>query len=364
MKLDLLPSEQSFLFSRIPSIGTVTFYKGVPPIEYLKKRLATIVSANPWLSSKHSKKGKDGQPPHMIYDPLNLPDMFQVLKGDLYTRLNRRSTYPEICEAARNLLVKRRVEVRDEDKGCFLVSLITKNDATENDEFALVVSLSHVIGDGHTFYAIYNMISSDAKVHNLDPIRPPAFPEKEEELMGTESKGFFDLAFIVRGLFGRLKLKFWSNHLKTKAYFVDERHMAEAKKLKCNLDGVDFVSANDILTSWFFSFFHVKLGGMAINLRSRTNILTDKHAGNFENVILYQPGDYENPALIRQSLQHLKPKNSKYPSFWTRSMEKPYAFISNWSKFDRGVQLPGAEQKLHLPIFTSDSLLDSSSYSY
>jgi len=356
MKLDLLQSEQDFFLADVcPSIGSVTFFKGVPPIEYLKRRTEAIVAANPWLSSKHSKKGKDGSPPHMVYDPHNLPDLFQVLKGDLYTQLNKKSTYPEICKAAENLLVKKRAEERDEDKGSLLISLITKDDATEHDKFALVVSLSHVIGDGHTFYEIHNMLSSNAKVYSLDPIRPPEFPEQEKELMGQEHKGIADFAIMLRAIFGLVKLKSWSGNLKTEAYFVDERHIAEAKTSKCNLDGVDFISTNDILTSWFFSFPKVKLAAMAINLRSHANILTENHAGNYENFILYQPGDYENPARIRQSVQNLKPKNSEFPSFWTRCMKKPYAVTTNWSTFDKGVQLPGAQPLLHLPIYTSDA---------
>ena len=338
MKFDLLQSEQDFFLADVcPSIGSVTFFKGVPPIEYLKRRTEAIVTANPWLSSKHSKKGKDGSPPHMVYDPHNLPDLFQVLKGDLYTQLNKKSTYPEICKAAENLLVKKRAEERDEDKGSLLISLITKDDATEHDKFALVVSLSHVIGDGHTFYEIHNMLSSNAKVYSLDPIRPPEFPEQEKELMGQEHKGIADFAIMLRAIFGLVKLKSWSGNLKTEAYFVDERHIAEAKTSKCNLDGVDFISTNDILTSWFFSFPKVKLAAMAINLRSHANILTENHAGNYENFVLYQPGDYENPARIRQSVQNLKPKNSEFPSFWTRCMKKPYAVTTNWSTFDKCV---------------------------
>lgn len=356
-ELNLLATEQGFLLADIiPSIASVTFYKGKPPIEYLKCRTQAIVASNVWLSSKHSKK-KDGSPPHMVYDEHNPPDLFQVVKGDLHTKINRRNSYHEITKAAENLLVKRRAEERDEDKGSLLVSLITKDDSTEDDEFALVVSLSHVVGDGHSFYAIHNMLCSDAEVHSLDPIRQQEFPSLEKEVMGVdESRGVMsDPAVLIRSVIGKLKMN-WTRGLKTEAYFVDERQIKEQKKSKCNLDNVKFVSTNDIVTSWFFSSVKAKFATMFVNLRNRIDGVTDMHVGNYENAIIYQPGDYESPALMRQSVQRLKRKNSSYPSFWTRSMKKPYAMITNWSTFDKGVRLPGAQQLLHLPVYTIDSL--------
>ena len=43
--------------------------------------------------------------------------------------------------------------------------------------FALVVSMNHTLGDGHTYYSLYGMLSSDTDVEALDPVRVADFEE-------------------------------------------------------------------------------------------------------------------------------------------------------------------------------------------
>lgn len=49
-------------------------------------------------------------------------------------------------------------------------------DATDSNKFALVVSLSHLVGDACTYYQLFNMLnSSNSAVRALDPVRVPSF---------------------------------------------------------------------------------------------------------------------------------------------------------------------------------------------
>ncbi|MBC8391834.1 MAG: hypothetical protein H8E17_04630, partial [Deltaproteobacteria bacterium] len=41
--------------------------------------------------------------------------------------------------------------------------------------FALVVSMNHTLGDGHTYYKLYGMLSADTDVEVLDPVRVADF---------------------------------------------------------------------------------------------------------------------------------------------------------------------------------------------
>lgn len=41
--------------------------------------------------------------------------------------------------------------------------------------FALVVSMNHTLGDGHTYYKLYNMLSADLDVNELNPVRVTDF---------------------------------------------------------------------------------------------------------------------------------------------------------------------------------------------
>ena len=71
-------------------------------------------------------------------------------------RLDMKMTYEQICDTVVPLLVKRGVQATEaEDVPVFKLSLVVQADKG----FALVASMSHVVGDGATFYSVHNMVS-------------------------------------------------------------------------------------------------------------------------------------------------------------------------------------------------------------
>jgi hypothetical protein len=104
--------------------------------------------------------------------------------------------------------------------------------------------------------------------------------------------------------------------------------------------------------------------------------LTDYHAGNYEANIPYFPGDFDEPALIRQSIlgsanqfraRRAGSPATKIPGFTTLLRNKT-AIITNWASFYRDVELrtdPMRENSetykpsLHLPIMESNGLITS-----
>lgn len=51
--VNLLDLESTALtLRRLPSITTMTYYKGTPPIDHLRARAADILIANPWLDGR------------------------------------------------------------------------------------------------------------------------------------------------------------------------------------------------------------------------------------------------------------------------------------------------------------------------
>mmetsp|Transcript_29496 Transcript_29496/g.41126 ORF Transcript_29496/g.41126 Transcript_29496/m.41126 type:complete len:93 (-) Transcript_29496:537-815(-) len=62
--------------------------------------------------------------------------------------------------------------------------------------------------------------------------------------------------------------------------------------------GVEFISTNDIVTSWFLKLVNAPLGLMAMNMRGRTGGALDldsKQVGNYEAGIYYAKSDYQSP---------------------------------------------------------------------
>jgi len=94
----------------------------------------------------------------MDRDDHNPYNLLQVLNLDL----NIQTPYPvmaSICEAA---IVKNGWSSLNKDEKLFKVSIIL--DKASRNAFALIVSLSHVAGDGASFYSIFQMLDKDAHV--------------------------------------------------------------------------------------------------------------------------------------------------------------------------------------------------------
>ena len=60
--------------------------------------------------------------------------------------------------------------------------------------FALVVSMNHTVGDGHTYYRLYAMLDADTEVEALDPIRVAGFEEAKTDVVGEDESAFFTSA--------------------------------------------------------------------------------------------------------------------------------------------------------------------------
>jgi hypothetical protein len=156
------------------------------------------------------------------------------------------------------------------------------------------------------------------------------------------------------------------------------------EKAKAKQEGqVPFVSSNDALTSWFFGEMKSDMNIMVANFRSRKPAildLTEHHAGNYEALVPYFPGDVETPGLIRQSIRDTDggfrarragSPPTKISTFLTLLRNKS-AIITNWATFYRDVVLqnnvhdnaPDNETnaynpKLHLPILEPDGIITS-----
>ena len=106
-----------------------------------------------------------------------------------------------------------------------------------------------------------------------------------------------------------------------------EEFKVEYKKQSNSPD--DFISTNDILTSWYFSNCKMDVGEMAVSLRDRFSQLTPDHAGNYISTIMYQKGDFEHPSKIRASMKSCRRVKSDIPlisSFAMRSIRKKIYF--------------------------------------
>ncbi|MGL1862366.1 MAG: hypothetical protein OCC46_07570 [Pseudodesulfovibrio sp.] len=382
----------------LPPVTTITLYEGVAPVHFLRHRLALIFEKNPWLTSRIVKKNTTDSIVSLAYSKTfelesTIDQYFTVYEpGDLGFSLSL--PYETLVDCLLPTQCVRSKPATDEDEPLFKVSVVPieseevgDNEATPLHQaitlpgFALVVSMNHTLGDGHTYYKLYGMLSSDTDVVALAPVRVADFEEAKIEVIGEKENAMFTSAGLGLGIMGtylggKLTRREPQNIC---VHAVDSAWVAQ-EKAKAKQEGqVPFISTNDALTSWFFHTMKSDLNIMVANFRSRKPSilgLNDNHAGNYEANIPYFPGDVENPSLIRQSISDVDSMframragspSTEIPNFLTLVRNRS-ALITNWATFYRDVVLmdivPDNETssfnpKLHLPIMEPDGIITS-----
>ena len=160
--LKLMPLEQTSLILGIPSISTVTFFEGRADVAAIKQRVRAILAANPWLSGRLVLQ----QDLYCCYHSTAAAQDDAL--GSCFTfsenaAVRSDTPYNKLIKLLGALLVKKGQACVDRDEPLFRVHLIV---GEEGKEYALVVSLSHIIGDGSTFYALYGMMSHEEAVQS------------------------------------------------------------------------------------------------------------------------------------------------------------------------------------------------------
>lgn len=340
--MDLNFFEQKYL-KYLPSITAITFYEGDPPIAFMRDRLAAVINANMWLAGT-LRKGTNGA-------ELVLPTRVDTRR--VFTEIDmpglRVDMHPgkEMLPRLLKLMVKEGIH----DEPIFLVTMIR----IEPTRFAVLVSMSHVIADGYTYYQICGMLSSNGVVTSLNANRDNAYSPQlmssihgEEKLRGATSASSFIGAFVLPRFFAPTPC--------CELRFVDIDWVTEQKKLFNT--GAQYVSTNDILTSWFFNNGTYTCGFMAVNLRGRVPSITQSLAGNYESGVHYFPHQYATPIGIRKALVNKAGlRTSVFGSDFNTVFERlqgKAALATNWAGLHQDITLPGCQQVVHFPVIKSE----------
>lgn len=276
------------------------------------------------------------------------------------------------------LICKKRSDKPDDDSSAVHEQVPPK--------FAVLMSLSHIVGDGSTYYALYRMLSPNKKVETL-------IVERDRELVGrmveinTSDNNFILSSGFLCNLITGLVATVASGAATTVKLFEINTELIEKEKriFKENMNKeiqgdlynkhaisdeqinhYGFVSTNDICSSLFFRSVSCDVGLMAVNFRGKVAGLSKAHAGNYESIIRYKKEGYESPGLIRHSLGANGYKAiEKVPQKFFRSLASHIyynnflmmafylhcAIITNWSGFYEHLEFKNCHHRLHMPIF-------------
>eukprot|EP00600_Ochromonadales_sp_CCMP1393_P013091 CAMPEP_0175005162 /NCGR_PEP_ID=MMETSP0005-20121125/5160_1 /TAXON_ID=420556 /ORGANISM="Ochromonas sp., Strain CCMP1393" /LENGTH=427 /DNA_ID=CAMNT_0016260377 /DNA_START=137 /DNA_END=1420 /DNA_ORIENTATION=+ len=341
------------------NIDTATLYKGNPPIEHLRSRINEIIELNPWLEGRLIKQnGKIV----LQYTHTRTPDAnrasscFQVIEENELppeSKVGRDTNHTWLTRYT----VDKASRIIGTDKPLFLVSVVKLG----GGRFALVVSIAHMLCDGHGFYQLYGMLSQNIPPRALNATRDHELHDEIKQKSGGAFRYITSVANICN-IVGRM---FFCNKAMYQArrinpqWVADQKHAFEARKGAALAPA--FISTNDILTSNVLSNTKADVGLMAINFRNRIKNLTDDHFGNYEGTILFEAADYGSPELIRQSISDGRYKGmvtgdnpEPYPGFFNR-MEANVMIVTNWAGLYQHIEFEGCEHIVHSPLYVENA---------
>ena len=374
--------------------GAVWYFTGEAPNKFVKDRVVQMLVANPWLISTFTKHGKQTcwvYPSKIDSKDLQADDgamlgrHFVVGETDLHSQEKnymklQKAFKPYLCLQATELLKK-----ENKNATCFQVSLVrdTSGDTSggsgdiPNNQFALILSVNHVLADGETMYALSDMLSESGKVRSIQCERLKDFEIAQTIAVGKEkimfsfgNYGF--LCGLIGAILGDLRRGKPRDVLLCE---VDGKYLERRKQESKKDNSVPFVSTNDILTSLLFTkLIPARVGLMEGSLRDKGGFPASKqHAGNYTVMMPYFFGDSKTPCDVRQSMKPpgKEPKTDSDSGYFqircaSGSMvpgclrmlagKGRYVAITNWARIDKfgEMKLPSSVFTVHLPMMDMD----------
>lgn len=330
-------------------ITTISFYKGDSKraLDIIKAQLSKVVESNPWLCAHLD--GKDMKFP-AVPTSGDLDNICISQKSPLTSK----GSYVTICTE----IYKHKLNVPDgytllKTKGpCTSLKILEMDD----NEFAVVFSMSHVIADGRTYYDVLNMLTPGADVVALVSTRVDSFRENmrklcgEKELVWADSPGamaMYTFAMMPNDICGKVSCS---------GFYVDEEKNTAAKTAGAKEGGVAYVSTNDVLTSGFMTVTNSRIGMMGLDCRGKVSGIGQDFAGNYVSALSLDDTTFGTPASLRKMLSTTpyKPTTKPLPGFcrWMVGLDSAnFSMVTNWSSFARNLmQLTDCDLQVHLPV--------------
>jgi hypothetical protein len=414
--VQLMPNENSFIVTTSPPMNTVTFFEAVTAEDveaartYFEARTEAIVEANPWLAGFLDVDPTDKSGYLSLFVPPegegNSRPSFEVLDtlGPLSEDYHTMVKTLEKAMIGNTVGHVASVETTKEDgweplwKVAFIPDTSGEKDNDEggNLKFGLVVSGNHSLIDGHGYYRLFNMLSSQEPIQSLSPIRKHNLGDRIKAATGTETN-FLEsppLAFVLGFVSSVIRNAIFPQ-TKSIGFEVSQDWIDQQKKDYRSsilegtatdgpaMDNVEdpsppaFLSTNDLVVSSFCQETECDLALMATNLRGRAKGCTDDLVGNYEHLLAYTKDDYSSPQDIRRSIsgppyQRVGAGTTSLPSsFQYLFGGLTYAAITNWATFataeiavgDNPMSSTYAKQTLHLPLFDFPESTPACTYS-
>lgn len=352
--LRLLLSEQLSML-HAPPVSTISFYSGKINACSLKDKVIAIIKANPWLASRliHSKMdGVVAQYPKELSD---FEPYFSFVHDDT---IKADVSYEYLSASSMKYVINRGMECINLDQPLFKVCLI---EIEKDARYAIIMSLSHVIGDGHTYYSLYAQLDETQDPVALVSERRQDFMKNFVAVTNPKVLQWYLSPTLVIGYLGTLYCR---SVPKALCFEVNNASIEHIKSIVKSLgsEHSQFVSTNDIITSWFFRICRHTHGMMTINFRRRFAGFGDDLAGNYQSTLLFDSNTFSHPLLIRQAVDTSVERYSpQFPAVAIPSLIQTLNFnigcVTNWSSFFKEVKFSSSRLDCHLPLVSMKAIV-------
>lgn len=347
--------EKSYI-TRFPSITTITYYKEFST-NYITDRAVKIIKKNPWLASRLIKVRNELQLQY-FKNPIN-PESYVTSASSIMNSSDIPVQTPEFWN---NILTVHRGDaaINKLDAQLFQVVAINLADGCK----ALLISMNHTLGDGHTYYSIYKMFDPSCPIVALNPERVfKNLKQKFQEVLGPsrcQKSPCYTLRYVYNYIFTRPD---GYQMFKVSKPSIEKAKESLSQRESCEIVGSEtikifqpYISTNDILTSCIFKATNVDIGLMAVNFRERIKDVTSFHAGNYLNLIGHTRQDFRTPGCIRGTLTNMNGKFERstrypFPSIWKSFGNScRTGNVTNWASFYHCLVIEGNPPIGHYPI--------------
>uniref|UniRef100_A0A7S2M6T0 Diacylglycerol O-acyltransferase n=1 Tax=Zooxanthella nutricula TaxID=1333877 RepID=A0A7S2M6T0_9DINO len=262
-------------------------------------------------------------------------------------------TYEEILCAWRDKQIKPAWQAWIKNSPLFQVAVTS----TGPNEFALIVELNHVLGDGDTFYKVYGMLQPGAAIVALSPERKDGFSAFLADSQGASDHLYTpSLRRCVKPVIGMVQTFCKRAVQPPRVFSVDSQWLAQQKA------DAPACSTNDILTSALLKGCGARYGIVPVNLRGRIPGIDCSDAGNYWRPQEILDDEFQTPLGVRGVISTAtaaaptcaeQKRGSRRPRL---AQAGRIGFVTNWTAFYRDLDLPGCEQLLHMPLMRSKQM--------
>lgn len=317
------------------TIPAVTWFDGDPrdASKFLQGRMRMILAANPWLAGDIVRyHGKDT----LAFNRTEELDLDRAMKRAYRVLDNKGVTLnPESSRKDVRQFFFQNPDLAPRwwnKTELWSVSILPVSD--NPNQFGLFVQLEHMVGDGYTFYRLYRMlVDGDTPITAMDPSRHEGIENLGLELQRKQHTRLTKYIIVAYHAF-LYKFFHWNRKVESQDFLVNPEEIQKIKNaVDPRIDGVSYITTNDIIGSWLLQCTACRYLHMAVNLRHLSPKLKDTTANCVTRIVLVcNDKSRMTPVKFRKQVQgFFGGTASELPPILSRLFGGRHCFATNMS---------------------------------